>query len=221
MAFPLIIAPKMIIAVQRVLTTPELFCRIFDFLEDGVYPDEMSLRYDRHTLARCASVNILWCQEIMHRFWARPVGGMTGLLGHPHCVNRYRRQFYANFVMRLKMTSMPDSTISRCNTDLRGLSFPHLEVLHLKIRTRGANIPRLHAPALEVLHITLCIDPFERVEGPVEMKGLSRLIKVGLPSLKLIRFDCLFKVNDDLLVDLHRRFPHVVVVTELDPVPKI
>lgn len=167
-------APKMITAAQRVLTTPELFCRIFDFLADGAYPGEISLRYDRHNLARCASVNILWCQEIMHRFWARPVGGMTGLLRHLHRVKRYRQQFYANFVMRVKMRSMPDSTISRCNIDLRGLSFPHLEVLHLAIRARGANIPRLHAPALEVLHITLCIDPLDRAcggtgcnEGPV------------------------------------------------------
>lgn len=178
MTYSPIITHKMNTAAQRVLTTPELFCRIFDFLDDGGYAGPVSLRYDRHNLARCASIKNLWCQEIMHRFWARPVGEMNGLLRHFRRVKRYRRQFYANFVMRLNIMSVLDMDISRCNIGFRGLSFPQLEVLHLTVRARHANIPRICAPALEVLHVTLCIDPFKSLEGPVAIKGLFRLIKV-------------------------------------------
>jgi hypothetical protein len=80
--------------------------------------------------------------------------------------------------MRLNIMSVLDMNISRCNVDLRGLSFAQLEVLRLTVRARHANISRLRAPALEVLHVALRIDSFKSIEGPIAMKGLFRLIKV-------------------------------------------
>lgn len=185
-----------ITAAQKVFLIPELVAEILYWLA-GTLRNAPHLRnwwannHSRHHLAaQYITINRVFFSESVRLLGKIPLETL-----HPQrkshnlpllprfeiITSRDRAQFYADSLEQARITSVRHSKIRKANAAFKGITFPKLQQLELKINNyvRSVNIPIMRAPALKSLRIIFdeYADPWIARNNDLSYRNAVRMAK--------------------------------------------
>ncbi|KAJ5538811.1 hypothetical protein N7494_008290 [Penicillium frequentans] len=220
-----------ITATQKVFLIPELVAEILYWLA-GTLRDAPHLRnwwannHSRHHLAaQYITINRVFFSESVRLLGKIPLNTL-----HPQrkshnlpllprfeiITSRDRAQFYADSLEQARITSVRHSKIRKANATFKGITFPKLQQLELKINNyvRSVNIPIMRCPALKSLGIIFdeYADPWTARNDDLSYRNAVRMakwIKASFPELKSVLFQA--NIPTSALKTLSEHLPSVKV----------